>query len=505
MSLLNGNKFLSLICAATLASAAYAGACDNRVFNIKIGQNASVGEILNELSDTCHFSVIKKDAGADAVLNENVSGINIKDMGLNDIFDVLIAQNDLSYEFKKDVLKIASTQTRTFKIDYITSVREGRATVKASVDAAPVDIDDLSGNSDGHTSSENQDNIIQTTERFDFWEKLNEEIKALLNNGSEKTVAPDPIINPNAGLVTVTGTAAQIKRIEDYIDKLEKSLKKQVLLDVSILSIQLNNEFKRGVDWSKFQLGFNTYLGDGSTPSGFYFGKSYVTLPSTSQQDGGFVIGGSLNFSLDGVLNFLETKGRTKVVSSPKIMAMNNQQAIISVGDNVNYQIVNGATNLESSTSTTQTNQYSIFIGVLLNILPEVSEDGKIMLRINPSLSNFKWNDDNTRLIDDKGDPVIRQIAPDTVQKKLSTVVRVNDGDTVIIGGLIAEQIGKDINKVPVLGDIPVLGYFFKSVKDTLSTNELIFVITPHLVDPNGSGPIKESLKDLGFFKVMYE
>ncbi len=175
-------------------------------------------------------------------------------------------------------------------------------------------------------------------------------------------------------------------------------------------------------------------------------------------------------------------------------MTMNNQQAIISVGDNINYQIT--SSNVSSDTGTTVTQdvtQYSTFIGILLNILPEVSDDGKIMLRINPSLNTFKYQEDNVR------QTAARSIAPDTLQKKLSTVVQVNSGDTIVLGGLISQETGKNVNKVPVLGDIPAIGYLFKNVTDSLRSTELVFIITPKVVNINETGNVKDSLKSLGY------
>lgn len=190
------------------------------------------------------------------------------------------------------------------------------------------------------------------------------------------------------------------------------------------------------------------------------------------------------------------------MISSPKIATLNNQQALISVGDNINYRVQQESTNnnaLNGRTTITY-KQYSVFIGILLNLLPEVSDDNKIMLRINPSLSSFKYNEDDTRQT-----KAIREIAPDTIQKKLSTVVHVNSGDTIVLGGLIAQTKGKENTKVPFLGDIPVLGNAFKSTKDQLRTTELVFIITPRIIDISSPTPVKQTLKDLGFSRSTYE
>lgn len=506
--------FLALALCFAFASSLEAN-CNNRALSITTIETISIKEILDQLSGECSFSVVIKAGDKDATetLSSTVSSLNIKDLTLHEIFNILLSQNDLIYSFRKNILSISSVDTRIFKVDYITSIREGRAVVKASADSAPVQVDGA-GNTD--TDTNNQENIIQTTEKFDFWEKMAGEIESIMNNGKEVFKAPPPVVNSNAGLVSVTGTKAQLERVDEYISKLNKSLKKQVMIDVRIVSVELNNEYQRGVDWSKFDLSFNSYLGgkpsnlasqggQQATPSQFTFGRWNeahtdwdIITPSMNPIRGGFILEGAVNINLDGVINFLDTTGTTRVVSSPKIMTMNNQQALISVGDNINYQILNSVSGLETGIVTLDVEQYSTFIGILLNLLPEISDDGKIMLRINPSLNSFKYQEDNRR----QTSP--RTIAPDTMQKKLSSVVHINSGDTVVLGGLISQESGNGTTKVLGLSSIPVLGYLFKSEKKLLVNTELVFIITPRIVDIDEGNNIKDSLKSLGFSDGLF-
>ena len=496
--------FLALALCFAFASSLEAN-CNNRALSITTIETISIKEILDQLSGECSFSVVIKAGDKDATetLSSTVSSLNIKGLTLHEIFNILLSQNDLIYSFRKNILSISSVDTRIFKVDYITSIREGRAVVKASADSAPVQVD---GAANTDTDANNQENIIETTEKFDFWERMAGEIEAIMNNGKEGFKAPMPVVNSNAGLVSVTGTKAQLERVDEYISKLNKSLKKQVMIDVRIVSVELNNEYQRGVDWSKFDLSFNSYLGGNpATPSKFTFGRWNEThtawdivTPSMNPIRGGFILEGAVNINLEGVINFLDTTGTTRVVSSPKIMTMNNQQALISVGDNINYQIINSIANNETGTTNVDVEQYSTFIGILLNLLPEISDDGKIMLRINPSLNGFKYQEDNLR------QTTPRTIAPDTMQKKLSSVVHINSGDTVVLGGLISQQSGDGTTKVPGLSSIPVLGYLFKSEKKVLINTELVFIITPRIVDIDEGNKVKDSLKSLGFSDGLF-
>ena len=499
--------FLALALCFAFASSLEASNCNNRALSITTIETISIKEILDQLSGECGFSVVIKAGDKDATqtLSSTVSSLNIKGLTLHEIFNILLSQNDLIYSFRKNILSISSVDTRIFKVDYITSIREGRAVVKASADSAPIQLDDTT-NTNTNTDTKNQENIIETTEKFDFWERMAGEIEAIMNNGKEGFKAPLPVVNPNGGLVSVTGTKAQLERVDEYISKLNKSLKKQVMIDVRIVSVELNNEYQRGVDWSKFDLSFNSYLGGNpATPSQFTFGRWNdthtawdIVTPSMNPIRGGFILQGAVNINLEGVINFLDTTGTTRVVSSPKIMTMNNQQALISVGDNINYQIINSVTGLETGIVNLDVKQYSTFIGILLNLLPEISDDGKIMLRINPSLNGFKYQEDNLR----QNTP--RTIAPDTMQKKLSSVVHINSGDTVVLGGLISQESGDGTTKVPGLGNIPVLGYLFKSEKKILRNTELVFIITPRIVDIDEGNNLKDSLKSLGFSDGLF-
>lgn len=506
MLALKSNK-IKFIAAILLLSLSFVGAqakassCLGKNFSMKISDDIALGDVLNQLSDMCDFSIVAKDNLSKQELKDHVFGVNIRNMSLNEVFDLLLNEKNLSYEFSNNVLKISSLQTRIFKIDYITSVREGTAVTKASVDASPVEVGDEKDDAEGG-DIQNSNNLIRSVEKFDFWEKLDTELKAILNNTSEHVSAPDPIINSNAGLITVTGTPSQLRRVESYINEVQRRLKKQVIIDVSIIAVDLNNEYKQGVDWSKFELGFNSYLGgDPTKPSNAGWNNRGNGLSAGFGQT--LNIAANLNFSLDGMMNFLETNGKAKVISSPKVTTLNNQQALISVGDNINYRVMeqtDSANALNDRVKTTY-KQYSVFIGILLNLLPEVSDNNKIMLRINPSLSSFKYQEDDVRAQNTN----IREIAPDTIQKKLSTVVQVNSGDTIVLGGLIGQTKNKQNTAVPILADIPLLGNAFKSTKDAVKTTELIFVITPRVVDLDGAKPVQQSLKDLGFSKSIYE
>lgn len=491
--------------------------CEYRTFNMKVNPNVSANEVLTQLSDICNFSIIFADTPSVSIAAQPLYGTYIKDKTLFEVFDILVGSNNLNYEYKNNVLKLFALETKSFKVDYITSIRQGTATMSASVSVAPKE----DGENSDKDTNDKSDNEIRVKEEFDFWKTIDAEVQAIVNSGRESYVAQSPIINSRAGLVTITATKEQLARAEQYFETLRQRLLKQVMIDVTILSVELNDDNRMGIDWSKFQLGFF-----GNSVANIFGANRGTSWSSSSDQGGDILInnGGSGNtgrdgvlgssssigssdigkivafdagvaFSIDGVFDFLKEKGKTSIVSSPKILTLNNQQALITVGDTINYQTTETTTDTGGSNNVIaeDVTNYSIFIGILLNLLPTVSDDNKIMLRINPSLSDFKYSDDNIK------QTTPRRIAPDTTEKKLSTVVNVKSGDTIILGGLITNSIIHTDKGVPGLRSIPLLGYAFKYAGEQTITKELVFVITPRVIGEDMSSISLESLSDLGY------
>ena len=400
-------------------------------------------------------------------------------MNLSEIFNLLIKENNLHHSFDGKVLRISALRTQSFKLGYITSIREGQSITKASVDSRSRQSDFTGTNEE----SKLEDNMIKSLERFDFWQNIEKELINLLNTQNELFEAKSIVVNANAGLITINGTPNQLQRVQSYIQNLQNRLKKQVAINVSIIAVSLDESHSSGINWNNFSIDFNAQNSSGT--------NSLISFQNTNE--GNFFVknlGFNVGLNLDSVMNFLSQNGQTKVLSSPKLVALNNQQAIISVGDTINYQVKESSKSTDSGTTVSEIyNNYSIFIGILLNILPEISDDGKVMLRISPSLSNFKYPQDNRR----QNEP--RVIAPDTIQKKLSTVVQMENNQTLVLGGLISRNESVEENSVNVLSKIPLLGGLFRGSTQNQDTTEIVFIITPLIIDNNNV----PSLEDLGF------
>lgn len=337
---------------------------------------------------------------------------------------------------------------------------------------------------------------IKSEDGFNFWENISDEILAILgvkeNNGAV-------IINKGAGLVSVKGDFKTLKRVESYLTNLQARLQKQVLIDVQILSVRHNNARSMGVNWDSL------YNLQNITIPPYTEGASFGGNGQVGNASGINLIGGSggrslqygLNIfsaglSLTRIVEFLQGYGEVHSISNPKVLTLNNQPALISVGDILRYKKSNIYQNVNAQTTLTNTNnEYpSIFAGVLLDITPLVFEDS-IMLKINPSITRTK--DLQTKIA-----ASAFETPPNLTTNQLSSMVKVKNSQKVILGGLIAQNTSQERNKIPLLGDIPLIKPLFSYTQDSTSTEEIVFIITPRIIEDTEH----LSLESLGYSAI---
>ena len=491
--------------------------CQSEVFNIELQEPLSIYEILNQVSNQCEFSIIIKDSIAKSLIDEPISNLNLKNTTLVELLDNILKERNLDYELKKNLLKIRYLTTKTFKIDYISTYREGKSntdvTISTSSSSDTSNEDDSGGGGGSQTAKTGT--VIDTRDKFDFWKSLENDITYLLNTTLTlaRPVDLKPLVSKEAGLVTVTGNSEQMLKIEKYINKLQTRLQNQVLIDVKILSVELNNEQKTGIDWNNILKSLGATYGLNSSQSksksNTQSGNSGIvtsSAPTFSVNQGGssnFFYQGANSFSISGqislsdVINLLKANGEVKSVSNPKILTLNNQPALISSGDDLFYKIQTRVINSsnDSTNDSSSDNVKSIFTGVLLDITPSISDDDEIILKVNPSITQLRSPGDL------QSDNTGREMPPDITKRQISTVIKVINGNRAIIGGLITSSNHFNEKKVPLLGDIPILGNAFKATEKTTSISELVIIITPFIIKSDKS----LTLKDLQYKRASFE
>lgn len=446
---------------------------------------------------------IAQDAGKDIDIYNGVQGsvtINALNQSLDTILNRISAQAGFIYELKENTILIRPDlpEWRNYKVDYVNVKKTSKESIdmKMSVSSGAV------GTQGGGAASSSTKVDSETV--HDFWQKLEDNITLLAQldpnanrvltpsvqgqNGntpiSLESVSQNTVINAEVGVISVYTTDKQHRAIKNYIDQVTQRSTKQVLIEATVVEVSLSDNYKAGIDWSKF--GGGLFF----TPTARFSSSGVATAISSAEN------------ILDN-LKFLQTFGDTKVLSSPKIMAINNQTALLKVVKNLVYFTVeaNTTNNEGVSQTTVETEVNTIPVGFTMSVTPFVSDSGLVTLNVRPTI---------TEQIGTKRDPnpnlTIESLIPVIQEKEMSSVLQLRDRQTAIIGGLIQDRNQQGRSGLPWLSDIPVLGDAFSAREDDTSKSELIIFIRPTIIkNPDVDfGDLKQSSRFLKKIETTY-
>jgi general secretion pathway protein D/MSHA biogenesis protein MshL len=302
-------------------------------------------------------------------------------------------------------------------------------------------------------------------EPLDFWKGVDANITNIIGDRGSF------VIDRPVGLITVTAPLNTQAKILDYVENLKAEIHKQIIIEAKIVEVRLDEKSEKGIDWSNV-FGKRSFEGD-ITYGNIYPNKGVKFIQSVTLDPQDFKV----------VMSALETYGDTKVISNPKITLLNGHGANITVGENITYvskveSTVDTETNVITYDVTTDTVLSGMGLGVMVNII----DDQNMVLYIVPITSELKEPMETEQFgKTDKTDGA-KVGLPRIKLRDLSTIARVKDGETLIIGGLIDKVVEKDEIKVPVLGDLPYLGRLFKyNVEETI-TRELVILLKPRII-----------------------
>lgn len=460
---------------------------------------------------------IARDAGKQIDLYKGVKGrvtINAINQPLEKILVRICDQVGLMYVLEDNVIQIKPdvAEWRNYKIDYVNINKTSEDTIdlKMTVSGSTAASGTTGGTTQGTKGSQGSSTKVSVKSEHDFWKSLEENIKLLaqfnpdeIQGGSSATIgSQNTAINPEAGLISVYTTSKKHKSINKYIDEVAARSDRQVLIEVTVVEVILNDKFQAGVDWTLLGSGAlgrdgglkisSPFFGPGSA-SGF----SIATIDNAANAAVGATSGG---WNIISSLNLLQEFGDTKVLSSPKIMAINNQTALLKVVENLVYFTVDVTTTEATATvaksSTYQTEIHTVPIGFTMSVTPFVSADGEITLNIRPTISRY------VRSVDDPN-PALKNAGvtssiPIVQEKEMSSVLRLKDRQTAVIGGLIEDRNDNLRTGLPWLGDVPFIGELFSQREDQTRKTELLIFIRPTIVkNPDVD---RGDLKQLGRF-----
>ncbi len=498
----------------------------------------------------------------DAKINLDIHGgiqgsvtLNAVNQTLPQILNRIAKQVDMRYEMDGTNLIVMpdTPYLKHYKIDYVNMSRDSEGGISNTTQVG-------SGSSagSGGSGSNNSSLTIKNTSKNHFWETLTQNMKDILHEtdkilpgGSSETSveqvrtasssgtgappgnskkaaskadfenssnpisleeggmtitrrntfreAASVISNPESGIITVRATGKQHEKIQEFVDQIMSSARRQVMIEATIVEVRLSDNYQQGIDWSAAKLG-----GKGFTLSQ----AGTAGLPATNT--GSMFILNYLNptsrmGSIAASISLLESFGTVKVLSSPKISVMNNQTAMLRVVDNTVYFTVNSTLGSCAAPCTPPiaytTTVSTVPIGFTMSVTPQINDSDTVLLNIRPSITRLlKYVNDPTP------DLVFTNTVPQTSTREMESVLKIENNQTAVLGGLMEDRIDKFTDEVPLLAKIPLLGNFFQNRNDTTSKTELVIFLRPTVIKDasiNGDyGEFRDLLPNQDFFKV---
>jgi MSHA type pilus biogenesis protein MshL len=417
-------------------------------------------------------------------INGNIT-LNAIDQTLPQLLERIAKQIDLRYQIDGNHIIISPDlpYMRLYKVDYVNLSRDSKSEVAVSTQI----ISDIGrvGNTGGSGSASGENNsTTQITNESNnrLWETLEKNIRAILANHSSNTQSAQNnqpietnetsvIVNPEGGIITVQATHRQHQEIQKFLDQVLANVQRQVLIEATIVEVRLTDQYQAGVDWQRIHgdFNYNQSLIAGNLGNAPFYSFTY-TNPQSKM--------GNLTASV----RLLEQFGSVKVLSSPKIMALNNQTAILKVVDNIVYFTTEVEINETETRSRERfsTEINTVPVGIVMSITPQVSETDTVILNIRPTIS---------RIIDYKIDPnpVLAQAGtlneiPQIQVREIESILKINNGEIAIIGGLMQDTTDQNKNSVPWLSQLPVVGDLFSYRNDQYIKTELVIFLRPIVV-----------------------
>jgi MSHA biogenesis protein MshL len=474
---------------------------------------------VNEAPGAAFFLSLVENTPYSVVLHPEIGGeisLALKDATLNEVLSTV--QDVYGYEIERNGNRIyvmpAGLRTQVFELNYLNLDRRGQSQTWVSSGQIT---DKVSGGESGGSetsgkSSFSSGSSIATINGSDIWKELVQSVRSIIGTGEGRSV----VTNPNAGMVVVRGMPWELREVGSYLDMMEKSLNRQVIIEARILEVTLSDKYQAGVNWSQLidKDGFETTIsqtGGGTTFDGGTSSNAGNTgnlhpsatseaaaaiLDTVSATSFGGVFGVAIQAShFTALIELLKNQGEVRTLSNPRISTMNNQKAIIKVGQDeffvtdVSTTTVTGGAGSTSSPNITLT---PFFSGIALDVTPQISGDDRVVLHIHPSVSLVT---DQTKTVKLNGETQELPLALSTIRES-DSIVRARSGQVVVIGGLMQDGSSELDSKTPLLGDIPFLGKLFQHERDINRKSELVILLRPIVVGADTWGDYTDSVTD---------
>ena len=453
-----------------------------------------------------------RDARINIDIDDSIKGnvtLNSINQTLPQILKRISNQTNINFELKEKLLVISADKPtiKLYSIDYLNMSRKSSATVKISTQIAATGGAKSSGGSSGNNNSGSE---VSNVSDNDFWTSLTRNIGKLIHDtsipgntatnettstagGSQQSGTDNPniIVNKESGTIAVRATQRQHKQVGIFIDQVLSSARRQVLVEATIAEVTLNKNFQAGIDWSIVQNGVQSVNVLQNIAASAFSPSPIFSLGIT---DSNFN-----NGVLSSTLHALQEFGDVKIMSSPKIMAINNQTALLKVVDNIVYFTMEvETTTTEGSFNTTfETTPNTVPVGFVMSVTPFINAFQEVTLSIRPTIS---------RIIDYIQDPNpelakqnVKNEVPVIQVREIESILKIRSKETAIIGGLMQDKVSKKNRGVPLLVDIPWVGEIFKYRNQSVEKTELVIFIRPVVIQ---DASLNTDLKSMEHFLI---
>lgn len=372
-------------------------------------------------------------SGINIVFGEEIRGtvsVNLFEVTFLEVIDSLLRTLEYSYRIEGNIVRIIKHDTRMFRLNYVFADSSSKGSRRGT----------------GTGSSAKSD------QQGDFWTDVETAVNSLVSSNGEV------VVDSLSGLIIVTDTTDALHRVERFLSALQSVANRQVIIEAKIVDVTLDDEYQLGINWDAANLGFSSINSNTSGSISQNFGNPTGFMRFTITSD-----------HITALLDALGNQGQLEVISSPRITTMNNQEAYIDVSEEIPYYTA------EISVQTGEVLGWNVEFrkaGVIFVVTPQISENGQIMIRVTPRVSELVGYTDPGR-----AEPV-----PIIEVREVSTVISVLDGQTVVLGGLNRKKKLESVSMIPGLGNLPFIGKLFRKTVQTLKNTELVLLLTPHLV-----------------------
>ncbi len=426
--------------------------------------------------------------GFNMVVHPKVAGkisLELRAVTLDEVMQILSDMYGYAYKKSGSLYQVLPNGLRTevFQIDYLNIRRQGISETQVSagrISDANTGNRNRSG-SNGRSSNGGGNNTagqvvgtkISTRVDVDFWRELEDTLHLIVGQDTEHSV----LVTPQAGIIVVKALPDKIDVVRDYLTRAEIIMRRQVIIEAKILEVELNEGFQSGINWSA--------LGEVSAGKTINYNLGNLLEPERLRNEDniGGVFGAALNLKdFTGLVELLETQGNVQVLSSPRISTVNNQKAVIKVGTDEFFvtEVTNDTTTSGGGASDSQSIELTpFFSGIALDVTPQISHRNEVILHIHPTVSEVV---DQNKVIN-VGDATFNlPLALSSIRESDSIVIAEN-GQVVVIGGLMQNS-SKDTNAAaPGLGRLPLFGHLFSQKRQSSKKSELVILLKPIVVD----------------------